>query len=84
MTITVRLSPRERQAVLCRARGLPYKTAAAQLGITTGTFKHYLLSSFGKLGARSSIEAIRNFQLLERGEKPSKKTSTRIPLLCGL
>jgi DNA-binding CsgD family transcriptional regulator len=82
MNIAIRLSPRERQVILCRARGLPYKTAAEELGITAGTFKHYLLRSFEKLQARSSIEAVRNLQLFERGEKPSKKTSRRIPVLC--
>jgi DNA-binding NarL/FixJ family response regulator len=80
--MSTRLSPRERQAIRCRERCLPYKIAAAELGITEGTFKHYLLRSFQKLKARSSMEAIRNFQIFERGEKPSKKTSRRIPVLC--
>lgn len=76
------LSPRERQVLHCRALGLPYKTAASELGITVNTFKHYLGHCFVKLQATSSLEAIRNFQIIQRGERPSKKTSTRIPVLC--
>jgi DNA-binding CsgD family transcriptional regulator len=63
-------------------KGLPYKLAASELGISLSTFRHYIERSFEKLGARTSLEAIRNLQLMERGQKPSKKTYRRISVLC--
>ena len=81
MTITIPLSSRERQVIDHLARDLSYKEVATVLNISFGTVQTHIKRSFCKLGANSKLSAIRNLQLIERGQRPGKKTSSRIPVL---
>jgi DNA-binding NarL/FixJ family response regulator len=73
MILTINLSPRERQVLDCRAKGFPYKQVASELGITDNTVRSYIKQIHTKLNANNLIGAVRNLQLMERGEKVSKK-----------
>jgi DNA-binding CsgD family transcriptional regulator len=81
MTTTL-LSRREHEVIVCLGRGLPYKGIACSLGISIDTVRSHIRNGYDKLKATNRIEALRNLQLFERGQRPSKKTSTRIPVLC--
>ena len=53
-----RLTARERQVLVMIAEGLPNKTIAAELGITSHTVKFHISSIMQKLGAASRTEAV--------------------------
>lgn len=53
-----RITERERQVLIMIAEGLPNKTIAAELGITSHTVKFHIASIMQKLGAASRTEAV--------------------------
>lgn len=53
-----RLTAREREVLVMIAEGLPNKTIAAELGITSHTVKFHIASIMQKLGAASRTEAV--------------------------
>ena len=52
------LTPRELEALLLLAEGLPNKAIAGRLGISEHTVKFHVNSILGKLGAQSRTEAV--------------------------
>ncbi len=52
------LTPREREVLRMMADGLPNKTIAAELGITSHTVKFHIASILSKLDAESRTEAV--------------------------
>lgn len=56
--LTEALSPREREVLLCAARGLSSKEVAARLYISERTVQTHLASVYDKLGAHNKTEAM--------------------------
>ena len=52
------LSPREKEVLLCTARGMTGHRVAAELNITERTVQAHLTSVYNKLGAKNKTEAI--------------------------
>lgn len=52
------LSPREKEVLLCTARGTPGHKVASELNITERTVQAHLTSIYNKLGAKNKTEAI--------------------------
>lgn len=52
------LTPREREVLQLMADGLPNKTIALRLGVSSHTVKFHAASLFAKLGAASRTEAV--------------------------
>jgi DNA-binding NarL/FixJ family response regulator len=63
------LTAREEDVLRLSSRGLPNKSIASRLGITTGTVKSHLKSSFEKLNVRNRTQAaalVEEYGLIER------------------
>ena len=67
------LSPRERQAVLCAARGHSNKVVACELGIATSTVGVLLSRATAKLGARSRKELLAKLAMCQDGPTPGRR-----------
>jgi DNA-binding NarL/FixJ family response regulator len=68
MHVLVDLTPREREIVNARVRGLPYKLIAGELGITVGTVKNHFSVIFLKLHVESSLQLMLLLQQLDAAE----------------
>ena len=66
MSDTVKLSKREREALLHLAQGLSNREIAERLGISTNTVNKHVQQIFTKLNVRNRVQAVTKAIELER------------------
>jgi DNA-binding NarL/FixJ family response regulator len=60
--LSLKITPREREIALALMRGLQYKEIAAELGISIGTLKSYVVDIYRKCGVQNKVELVNLFR----------------------